>query len=417
MSEASKPDRAYARSLELFERASRVIPGGIYGHATPALVAPGASPYYAQRAKGCRYWDVDGNEFIDYLCGYGPIILGYHHPEVEEAAEEQRREGDCFNHPAPVMVELAEKLTELVDFADWAVFAKNGSDMTSWAIQVAREHTRRRKIFLIEGAYHGIGAWCTPGTGGLVAEDREHVHAFRWNEPDTFHDLLRRYKNDAAGVIVTPFHHPLFHDSALPANGFLQEIETQCRNHGMVLILDDIRAGFRLHLGGSHRYFGFEPDLSCYSKALGNGYSISAAVGRKELRKAASNVFLTGSFWNAGVAMAAALATIRVLERDNVATHLEETGEFLCNGLRERAAKNGLQVTVSGPPAMPFITFSNETNLHRSQRFVIESIKRGVFIHPHHNWFLCAAHGSADIEKTLDVVDEAFHCVKDVFAD
>jgi glutamate-1-semialdehyde 2,1-aminomutase len=360
---------------------------------------------------------VDGNEFIDFLCGYGPVVLGYRHPEVEEAAERQRRDGDCFNHPGPVMVELAEKLVDLIDFADWAVFAKNGSDMTTWAIQVAREHTRRKKIFMVEGAYHGVAPWCTPGTGGLIEEDREHVHCFRWNDLASFDALLHRFGGEAAGVIVTPFHHPLFHDSQLPEDGFLQSIQEKCRQHGMVFILDDIRGGFRLHLGGSHRYFGFEPDMSCYSKAMGNGYGISATVGRGALRKAAGRVFLTGGFWNGAVGMAAALATIRILERDDVPRRLEELGESLCAGLRDRAARHGLELRMSGPPALPFMTFANESNLHRSQHFAREAMNRGVFFHPHHNWFLCADHGHAEIAQALEAADAAFAGVKRRFGD
>jgi glutamate-1-semialdehyde 2,1-aminomutase len=360
---------------------------------------------------------VDGNEFIDFLCGYGPVVLGYRHPEVEEAVYRQSRDGDVFNHPGPVMVELAEKLVELSDFADWVVFGKNGSDMTTWAIQVAREHTRRKKIFMIEGAYHGIGAWCTPGTGGILEEHRRHIHNFRWNDLDSFEELLDRFADDAAGAIITPFHHPLFRDSELPETEFLQSIQEKCRQHGIVLILDDIRAGFRLHLGGSHRYFGFEPDLSCYSKAMANGYAISATLGRDELRKAASRVFLTGGFWNGAAAMSAALATIRILERDDIPGHLRDIGQSLCAGLRERAANHGLRVRVSGPAALPFMTFADETNLHRSQHFAQEAMNRGVFFHPHHNWFLCAAHGQSDVEQALDVADEAFASVKKTFGD
>jgi glutamate-1-semialdehyde 2,1-aminomutase len=409
--------RNYTQSARLFDRACEVIPGGIYGHTAPALVVPCAAPYYAKRAQGCRYWDVDGNEFIDFLCGYGPVVLGYQHPEVEEAVERQRRDGDCFNHPGAVMVELAEKLVDMIDFADWAVFGKNGSDMTNWAIQVSREHTQRKKIFMIEDAYHGIGAWCTPGSGGLIEEDRRHIHTFRWNDMDSFDELHHQFRGQVAGVIVTPFHHPLFRDSELPDSGFLQAIQRQCREHEIVLILDDIRAGFRLHPGGSHRYFEFEPDLSCYSKAMANGYGISAALGRNSLKKAASKVFLSGGFWNGAVAMAAAMATIRILERDNVPQHLHEVGQSLCSGLGERAAFHGLQIRISGPPAVPFMTFANERNLHRSQHFALETVNRGVFFHPHHNWFLSAAHGSADIELALDAADQAFASIKNRFGD
>ena len=339
--------------MQLFNRARQVIPGGIYGHTTPTLVTPGGSPYYASRAKGCRYWDVDGNEFIDYMCGYGPILLGYQHPEVEEAAEKQRIDGDCFNHPGPIMVDLAEKMVEIVDFANWCVFGKNGSDMTSWAIQVARQHTNRKKILLCAGAYHGIDPWCTPGHGGLIEEDRTHIHTFKWNDPQSLLDLIEKYPNQIAGIITTPYHHPTFTDSVLPYDAFLTTIRKACDREGILWILDDVRAGFRLHIGGSHRYFNFTPDLSCYCKAIANGYPLSACVGREELKLSATKVFLTGSYWNGAVAMAAALKTIEVLERDNGIAHMNDMGVRLFNGLKKTAQKHNLEITCSGPPAIP----------------------------------------------------------------
>jgi glutamate-1-semialdehyde 2,1-aminomutase len=407
--------RSFARSKALFERAARVIPGGIYGHTNPAAVLPLASPYYAARSSGCRYWDVDENEYIDFLCGYGPVILGYQHPEVEAAAEAQRRQGSCFNHPSTAMVELAERLVSLVDFAEWAVFGKNGSDMTTWCLQVAREQTGRKKILMARSAYHGSHSWCTPGHGGLIEEDYAHIHAFAWNDLESFESLLRQYRGQVAGVIVTAFHHPAFGDSELPAPGFLAAIQAACRREGSVLILDDVRSGFRLHLGGSHRYFGFEPDLICFSKALANGYPLSAALGRRELQRAAGRVFLTGSFWNNAVPMAAALATLQILERDNVPAHLARLGAALRGGFQSLAAKHGLGIRYTGVDAMPFMTFSDERNFYRSQAFCREVIRRGVFLHPHHNWFLCAAHQDADIAEALEAVDAGFAAVAEEF--
>ena len=399
------------RSRHLFERARQVIPGGIYGHATPALVVPGASPYYAQRAEGARYWDVDGNEFIDLMCAYGPVVLGYRHPGVEAAAQRQAALGDCLNHPAAVMVELAERLVSLVDFAAWAVFGKNGSDMTTWSVQVAREHTGRKKILCIEGAYHGIGAWCTPGHGGIIEEDRAHVHRFRWNDAASFDAAMARYGSRAAAVVATPYHHPIFAPSEMPAPGFLAHVQAQCARHGAVFILDDVRAGFRLHLGGSHRCFGFEPDLSCFSKAMANGYPIAAALGKAHLRRAAERVFLTGSYWNSAVPMAAALETLATLEREEGPRRIAQMGRALSEGLREAARRHGLEVEVSGPPACPFLTFRGERNLYRNQHFAAECVRRGVFLHPHHNWFVSAALTSSDLARILEVADAAFEGV------
>jgi glutamate-1-semialdehyde 2,1-aminomutase len=406
-------DERYRRSHELFARAAAVIPCGIYGHMSPAATLPGAFPYYADRAQGSRYWDVDGNEYIDYLCGYGPVVLGHQHPEVEAAAARQQANMLCVNHPGPVMVDLAEYLVSMVDFSAWAVFGKNGSDMTTWALQVAREYTGRRKILKVTEAYHGSDPWCTPGHAGLLDEDRAHIHDFDWNDLDSFERLLRQFRNDIAGVIMTPFHHPAFKPSEMPAPGFWSAVETACRREGIVLILDDIRAGFRLDLRGSHKVFGFEPDLSCFCKALANGHPLAAAVGRKELRVAASKVFLTGSYWNSPPAMAAAFACLQILKRENIPATLRETGELLMNGLVESGNRHGYAMRASGPAAVPFLSFVDDPSTRRRQRFCAEVTRRGAFFHPHHNWFISAALTPADIAATLTMADAAFALMRD----
>lgn len=395
-------------SMELFRRAAKVIPGGIYGHASPAAGLPGTFPYYAERAEGCRYWDVDGREYLDFMCGYGTISLGYGHPTVEEAASRQREKGSVFNHPSALMPELAEELSDMVAFADWAVFGKNGSDMTSWAVQVAREFTDRKKIFKIQGAYHGVDPWCTPGSGGIIEEDVTHVHAFPWNDLDAFQNLVARHRGEVAALILTPFHHPAFGDSQMPAGNFLSKIEKICRKEEILLILDDIRAGFRLALEGSHTVFGFEPDLACYCKALGNGYNISATLGREHLRVAATKVFLTGSYWNDAVSMAATLACLREMQAIDLPERLDKLGRMLIEGLRHAARKQGFEMVFSGPPAMPFMRFADETNFFKLQRFCALAASEGVFLHPHHNWFLCAAHTQGDIQQATDAASRAF---------
>lgn len=392
--------------MRLYRRAVDVIPGGIYGHHAPASVLPGMSPYYASRAEGAYYWDVDGRRYIDYMCGYGPNILGYGHPEVEEAAEKQRRLGDCMNHPTSVMVDLAELLVEKIDFAHWAVFGKNGSDMTTWSIQLARAYTGRKKILCIAGAYHGTDAWCTPGHAGLIEEDRQHIHTFSWNDTVGFSELFTKLRDQIAAVILTPYHHPIFADQQWGQPEFLSTIESSCREHGALLILDDIRAGFRLNVEGSHRIVGLEPDIACYCKAIANGYPLSATVGRRELKNTASKVFLTGSYWNGAVAMAAAMATLRILEREDVPSQLEVLGNTLMQGLEQLGDKHGLPLLTSGPPAAPFFRFEGDTGFRLQQRFCALLMEQGVFLHPHHNGFLCAAHTASDIAQTLHISDD-----------
>lgn len=406
----------FDRSMELFRRAAKIIPAGIPGHLSPALTVPGSFPYYAARGEGCRYWDVDGNEYIDFMCGFGPVILGYNHPEVDAAAREEREKGgSVFNHPTVRTIELAERLVKLVPIADWAAFARNGSDVTMYSVMVAREHTHRQKILMAKGTYHGTHAWSIHGIAGVIPTDYENVLRFTWNDADELEDLVRKNEGDVAGIILTPYHHPTYADQELPAPGFMQAVRRICDEHGIVFIVDDVRAGFRLHMGGSNEYFGFKPDMLCFCKALANGYVISAAVGAAPLKAAAARVFFTGSYWAASMEIAAALKCLEVLERTDAIGHMMKMGTLLTEGLRDRARSHGLQVNVTGPPTMPGLTFANETNFRRVQRFSAEAARRGVFFHPHHNWFLMAAHQEKDIRQALEVADRAFEIVKKEF--
>jgi glutamate-1-semialdehyde 2,1-aminomutase len=408
---AAEPGR-YRETRALFARAERVIPGGIYGHQSPRMLVPNAYPYFFARANGARLWDVDDNEYLDLMCGYGPIVLGHNHPRVDEAARREARNGRCYNGPGRPFVELAERLVALTPWAEWAVFAKNGSDVCTWAIQVAREATGRRKILAAQGAYHGTHAWCAPLPGGTTPEDRAHVVTYRYNDLDSVDGALAAAAGDVAGIIVSPFRHDAFHDQEMPAPGFLSGLRTRCDRLGAVLVLDDVRAGFRLSLAGSGAAVGVEPDLACYCKALGNGYPISAALGRESLREAASRVFFTGSYWTGPVEQAAALACLAELEASGAVAHMARVGNALRDGLVRQGEAHGLPVRYTGPPAMPFMTFvADEGRFARSRVFAAECAARGVYLHPHHNWFVSAALGDAEVDRILAVTDAAFAVV------
>jgi glutamate-1-semialdehyde 2,1-aminomutase len=402
----------FTRSQQLFERSARVIPNGIYGHQTPAVLVPGAYPYFFAHGEGAHVWDVDGNEYIDYMCSYGPIVLGHRHPKVEEAALAQRQKGNCFNGPTELWAELAEHLVGITPFADWAVFAKNGSDVCTWAIEVARQHTGRPKIVMAEGAYHGTHAWCTPFTAGTTAADRAEILTFTYNDLADLERVVGEHDGKVAGIIVTPFRHDAFHDQELPVEGFHRGVRELCDRKGIVLILDDVRAGFRLHMGGSGECFGFRPDLACYCKAIANGYPLSACLGRDALRPAAEAVFFTGSYFTSAVPMAAALACLKELEASGGIEHMRRVGTVLCRGLEEQGRGHGLPVNVTGPPAIPFMSFREDEGFARNRIFGAACAARGVYVHPHHNWFLSAAHSEADIRQTLEVTDAAFAEVK-----
>jgi glutamate-1-semialdehyde 2,1-aminomutase len=407
----AEPGR-YRETEALFARARAVVPGGIHGHQSPRMLVPGAYPYFFTRGDGAHIWDVDGNAYLDLMCSYGPIVLGHRHPRVEEAARRQAADGDCFNGPGRVWVELAERLVALTPWAAWAAFAKNGSDVCTWATAVARAATGRRKVLVAEGAYHGAHAWCTPVPDGTMPEDRAHVVTYRWNDLATVDAALAAHEGDVAALVVSPFRHDAFHDQELAAPGFHAGLRARCDRAGVVLVLDDVRAGFRLDLRGSGAHVGLEPDLACYSKALGNGYAIAACLGRDALRKAAARVYFTGSFWTGAVAMAAALACLAELEASEAVGHMARIGTRLRDGMVGQAAVHGFEVRYTGPPAMPFMTFAADGgSFERSRVFGAACAARGVYLHPHHNWFVSAALRDADVARILEVTDAAFRDV------
>ncbi len=408
---------SYKKSGALFKRAAKVIPCGIYGHFAPAPLVPATDyPYYAARVKGSKFWDVDGNEFIDYMCAYGPMVLGYNHQKVDAAAQKQMKLGNCMSAPSSVMVELAEYLVNMVEGADWAFFAKNGGDMTSYALMVARAATGREKIILVSGGYHGVAPWAQGmGHPGIIQDDKGNVLYVKWNDIKGFEKLVAEHKNQIAGFMATPYHHPTFDDSEMPADGYWQKIEQICKKEGIVLMVDDVRCGFRLDLKGSHKYFGFKPDLICFCKAIANGYPISVLMGGEHMKNYTAKVFYTGSYWFSAVPMAAALATLKELKRINAPVVMNKQGKKLLDGLVDLAAGYNYNLKVTGAPAMPYLRITNDESLMLHQEWCGECTKRGAYFTSHHNWFVSTAHTDQDIKRTWDIADDAFKAVKKRF--
>lgn len=400
----------------LFERARRVIPGGIYGHQNPAYLVDGVFPRFLTHAEGCRVRDVDGHEYVDFLCSYGPMVLGYRDPVVEAAADAQRRECDSGNLPAPNMVDLAEKLVELTPGMDWAMFAKNGSDVCTWALAVARRATGRDVVAMVDGTYHGVHGWCNHLGNGFPDSERSSVLRFAWNDGDALEGLFAEHEGRIAAVIMTPFRHEARYDSVMPAPGFIEKVRALCTKHGAVMIVDDVRAGFRMHIGGSLQTYGVTPDMCVYSKAMANGYPLAAMLGADSLRKPARQVFVTGTFFTQAVPIAASLATVGEIVRRDAIGHMDRVGRRLCDGLSSRASAAGLRVTLSGPPSIPFMSFvADEGSLVRSRAFAAEAARSGAFFHPAHNWFVSAAHTDADIDFALDAAEAGMKAVATEF--
>ena len=393
------------QSNALYARAQAVIPGGIFGHFGAAVRAAG--PKFFARSGGARFQDVDGNEYVDYMCGFGPMILGYNHPGVESAALGQQRLGQAVSVASPVMVELAELLVERIDGADWALFGKNGTDATSLAVMIARAATGRRKIIKVDGAYHGVAPWMREGQLGAIPADIEQVLKVRWNDVAGFERLLAEHGNDIACFIATPYHHPVLADNEMPAAGYWQNIEALCRARGIALIVDDVRTGFRIDLAGSHRAFGFTPDMICFGKAIANGHPLAALVGSDALKQTASEVYYGGTQFFTGAPMAAALATLRELEGADAVARMRSTGTRLSEGLVRAARANGYELIVSGAPAMPYYRLAG-VPFRRHAQWVDECLKRGVYLLGFHNHFLSLAHTEADLAHTWEAAHAAF---------
>lgn len=391
-------------------RASKVIPGGMWGHQNAARL-PAGYPQYFARAKGCRTWDVDGRMYIDFMCGWGPVILGYSDPDVEAAADAQRAKGDCMNGPGERLVELAELIVATVPHADWVQFSKNGTDATTTCLTIARAGTGRRKILVARGAYHGAVPWCSPSLQGVTAEDRAHLVHFEFNDIESLERAVETARGDLAGILVSAFRHDVGRDHELPTREFAQRARQLADVADAALILDDVRAGFRLDLGGSWETVDVRPDLAAFSKAIANGHALAAVTGNDRFREGTTKIFTTGSFWTSAVPMAASIATLTKLRRTNAIATMQAMGQRLRDGLDAQARRYGLPLRQTGPVQMPVLLFAHDEDRSMGNAFCLEALARGVFLHPTHTLFLSAAHTTEDIDAALAATDGALAAV------
>ncbi len=391
-------------------RARLVVPGGMWGHQNAAGLPDGYPQFFAS-AEGCRIRDVDGRGYVDFMCSWGPVILGHRHPEVEAVAQAQAALGDCQNGPGAVMVELAEAMVATVAHADWVQFSKNGTDATTACVTIARAGTGRRKLLVARGSYHGAVPWCSPSLAGVTAEDRAHILQFDYNDIASLDEAADRAGADLAGILVAAFRHDIARDQELPTPEFAARARAICDAADAALLLDDVRAGFRLHPGGSWEPLGVRPDLSAWSKSIANGHALAAVTGGDRFREAATKVYSTGSFWTAAVPMAAALATLRVLARDDGVGHMRRMGQRFRDGMAALSDRHGVGIRQTGPVQMPLVLFENDADFRLGNAFCLAALDAGAYFHPRHNMFLSTAHGPADIDAALGAAEAGFAAV------
>ena len=406
----------YTKSREEFARAVKVIPSGVYGHLGPAegcFIPVDAFPLFGERAKGSYFWDVDGNRFIDYMCAYGPNVLGYCDPDVDAAARAQMELGNCMTSPSTKMIDFAELLVDTVNSADWAFFAKNGNDVTTLAVMTARAYTHKKKIVFFKGYYHGVAPWTQKiDYAGVLEEDVCNNIYVDWNDYEALERVFEENKDEIAAVISQPYMHGNFADNVMPAEGFWQKVRKLCTEKDAVLIIDDVRAGFRMDIAGSDHYFGFEADLICFCKALANGYNVSALCGKDFLKNTVSGISYTGSYWMSAVPFAAGIACIEKMKRLVSARLRNEKGTKVKEGLIVTAKKFDFDLRVTGMPSLFYLRIADDPTLSLHQEWVAECVRRGVFFTNHHNHFVNASLTDEDIAETVAVAEEAFEAVR-----
>ncbi|MBT3783348.1 aminotransferase class III-fold pyridoxal phosphate-dependent enzyme, partial [bacterium] len=395
-----------SRSQELFEEGLDLIPGAILGIRRPYNFVPGEYPIFFDSATGGRVTDVDGNNYIDMLCAYGPIILGHREAEVDDAVIDQiRNRGFCMSLTQPVQNQLARKLRELIPSCDQAVFTKTGSDATTASIRVARAYTERTKI--LRCGYHGWHDWCVEVKGGVPKKLYEDIHEFTYNRIDQVRSLFEEHRSQVAAVILTPLGHPLAQPLEYPKPGFLEEVRDLCTSNGAVLIFDEVRTGFRVHLGGAQSLFDVIPDLSVFGKAMANGYPIGAVVGKREIMEVlASGAFLSSTFFPNSESQVAALKTIEILQRDKVLDQIAEKGSLFCERIQGFIDSGEVPCELSGGPWMPFITFNKDSSgLYKKLRteFYTQLIRKKVFLQPFHHGYIAYRHTDEDLNYASEM--------------
>ena len=404
------------KSDEMYARAVKVIPSGVYGHLGPAegqFIPVSRWPKFSEKAKGSYFWDVDGNRYIDYMCAYGPNVLGYNDPDVDAAAIKQIELGNCTTSPGKIMVECAELLVDTVKSPDWAFFAKNGNDATMGAILTARAHTHRKKLIFFNGFYHGTSPFVQKiDYPGIVPGDVENNIYVNWDDIEGFKKVCEENKGEIAALIAQPYDHGNFYDNKFPKEGFWQEIRKICTDEGIVLIVDDVRAGFRLDIQGSDHFFGFEADILCFCKALANGYNMSCFMGKEFLMSAASSLSYTGSYWMSSVPFAACIACVNKLKAIDAPKLFKELGTKLTDGFKEAGKANGFDLVVSGAPALFYLRIANDDSMMLHQEWIAECVNRGLFLASHHNHFINASLTDEDIKESIEIAEDAFHAVK-----
>ena len=423
------------RTTELVNRAARVLPGGSLG----SFQLPPDQAVVIAEGRGPRLWDVDGNEYIDYVLGSGPMLLGHAHPAVVEAVQRQAAKGSTFYTLNEPIIALSEAIIDAVPCAEAIKFVSTGTEATFHALRLARAYTGKQNILKFEGGFHGVhdyalvSAFGIDPTGeghrvvdsaGIPAPAAETVYLAPYNDPDAARQIIARHADTLAAVIMEPMQRAI-----TPIPGFLEAVREATREHGVLLIFDEVVTGFRLAYGGAQEYFGVVPDLATYAKAIGGGYPLAALCGRRDImaltnpqqRGGGAYSVLGGTLSGNPVAAAAGLATLAELRKPGVHARLFATGDRLRAGIAALGRTLGIPLQTPGVGPVFQVFFTERTIRNHEDtlaadaplafRFGLELLKRGLFHTPGAKFYLSTTHTDAEIDQTLIAVEEALRAV------
>lgn len=397
-----KSDEYYKIALDLIPAQTQTLAKGTGQN------IKGVAPKFLQKGKGAHVWDVDGNEYIDYTMGVGPLSLGYAYDKVDEAIKEQLKEGITFSMPHPLEVEVAELIHRIVPNAESIRYSRGGADVVSGAVRVSRAYTGRNKVLCC--GYHGWHDWyisVTDRNKGIPQSIQDMTFTFNYNDIQSVIDSI---DDDTACIVLEPF---VFEE---PKDNFLQKLRDVCTKNGIVLVFDEMWTGFRISLGGAQEYFGIKADLACFSKAIANGMPLSVLTGKKEIMSLLDkDVFFFNTFGGETLSLAAAKATINEMIEKNVQTYLAKQGNKLKAGYNSIAEKLGLNYTkCSGYDCRTIITYDAEKSgcnpLEMKSLVQQEIIKRGILWSGFHN--ISFSHSDDDINYTLKAYEDVLPILK-----
>jgi glutamate-1-semialdehyde 2,1-aminomutase len=401
----------YLKSEQLLERALKTIPLGSQTFSKSKTQLPfGASPYFASHAQGAYLFDVDGNQYIDFVNSLASITLGYNYAKVTEAVSQQLNRGTIYSLANELEFIVAEKIVDMVPCAEMVRFGKNGSDATAGAVRLARAYTNKDHILVC--GYHGWQDWyigSTPRSLGVPAETKKLTHVFQYNDINSLVKLFEQYKDQVAGVILEPVN--VF----APVEEFLHKVKELTHQHHAVLIFDETITGFRYANGGAQEFFGVTPDLACFGKGLANGYPVSAIAGKAEIMRLMEEIFYSFTFGGELLSLAAANATLDTLKAEPVVEHLNLIGDLIKSKLKNLIDRYDLKsiFSVEGYPVWSFFVVKDTswcTSLEIKTLFLQEMFKQGIFILGTHN--ISYAHDTEHVEKLMKAYDSFFQLMR-----